>query len=87
VRPEYFYVYPAVEMGGVEIDFFEIDGADMSFTHGYSDIFLVPMTSELWALPVPMPPMHAPAQERDPRVPRIQPSDSPPWPEPPTRFQ
>jgi len=74
-------------MAGVELDFFEIDGADMSFTQGYSDIFLVPPLSELWVMAPASDPMGTPDREPGRRVPRIEPDVSPVWPVPPERFQ
>lgn len=50
VRAEYHYVHPAVELGGEELDYLEVDGIDMAGVTGYADIFATPQTSEAWTL-------------------------------------
>ena len=86
-RPEYHYVHPAVEPAGVELDFFELNGIDLTGMQGYANIFALMQTSENWSVPPPESPFGIGDPSFGRRVPRIEPSDYPPWIEPPDRFQ
>ncbi len=88
-RPEYYYVHPAVEPAGVELNWFELNGIDLTGMQGYADIFAVPADQEPWALLPEGPPFAVADADDDAKakVPKIEPHDNPPWITPPDRFQ